>query len=140
DRTENKNMISDLISKRGRLLVVSGPSGVGKDSVLAALFHSESCPSHLSRCVTATTRAPRQDEVPGRDYHFLTRSEFEEQIPRGFFLEHAVYNKSYYGTPAADVEAERERGNDVLLKIEVQGALRVRVLNPEAILIFIAPP
>src|SRR5947207_337096 len=110
-------MLGDLISRRGRLFVVSGPSGVGKDSVLAALFGSESCPAHLSRCTTATTRDPRPDEVPGRDYLFLSREEFEARIPQGFFLEHAPYNKNLYGTPAEFVETERGRGNDVVLKI-----------------------
>lgn len=129
-----------LLPAQGRLFVVSGPSGVGKDSVLTALFASSACPPGLLRCVTATTRAPRPGEMPGRDYFFLTRSEFEGRIAQGFFLEHAVYNGDRYGTPGGYVAQQRAQGHDVLLKIEVQGALQVRAAVPDAILIFLAPP
>jgi len=125
---------------RGSLIVLSGPSGVGKDAVLAPLFSSESCPPRLRRCITATTRAPRPGEIEGLDYFFLRREEFEARIGEGFFLEHASYAGRYYGTPKWWVEAEVAGGNDVLLKIDVQGALQVRSLVPEAVLVFIAPP
>ena len=125
---------------RGSLIVLSGPSGVGKDAVLAPLFSAETCPPRLRRCITATTRAPRAGEVEGVDYFFLSREEFERRIAEGFFLEHASYAGRFYGTPRWWVEAEIAGGNDVLLKIDVQGALQVRCQAPEAVLVFIAPP
>ncbi len=132
--------MDSLMSKRGRLFVVSGPSGVGKDAVLNALFASADCPPDLLRCITATTRAPRATEIPGRDYFFFSQDEFKQRIDSEFFLEHANYNGSYYGTPHDYPEQEREKGNDVVLKIEVQGALTVKSRVPDAILIFLAPP
>jgi len=138
------DMFSDpveaLVPKRGRLFVVSGPSGVGKDSVLSALFASGDCPPNLLRCITATTRAPRATEIPGHDYFFFTRAEFEQKVESEFFLEHASYNGNYYGTPHDYPEQQRELGMDVVLKIEVQGALTVKLRVPDAILVFIAPP
>lgn len=125
---------------RGNLIVLSGPSGVGKDAVLAPLFAAETCPPRLRRCITATTRPPRPGEIEGVDYFFLSREEFERRIGEGFFLEHAAYAGRYYGTPRWWVEAELEGGNDVLLKIDVQGALQIRSQEPAAVLIFIAPP
>jgi len=125
---------------RGNLIVLSGPSGVGKDAVLAPLFSAEACPPRLRRCITATTRAPRPGEIDGVDYFFLSRGEFEQRVAEGFFLEHATYAGRSYGTPRWWVEAEVNGGNDVLLKIDVQGALQVRSQAPEAVLVFIAPP
>lgn len=125
---------------RGSLIVLSGPSGVGKDAVLAPLFSVEACPPRLRRCITATTRAPRPGEIDGVDYFFLSRGEFERRIAEGLFLEHATYAGRSYGTPRWWVEAEVAGGNDVLLKIDVQGALQVRAQVPEAVLVFIAPP
>src|SRR5205085_6709688 len=122
------------------LFVVSGPSGVGKDAVLAAVFEGERRPNNLVRCVTATTRKPRDREREGRDYFFLSCGEFEERIANGFFLEHAVYNERYYGTPREFVDRQRDAGKDVLLKIEVKGALQVKSQATDAILIFLAPP
>jgi len=132
--------LDGLVTKRGRLFVVSGPSGVGKDAVLSALFASVECPPNLLRCITATTRPPRPTEIPGRDYFFFTREDFESRIRTEFFLEHAVYNDHYYGTPHDYPEQMRDEGSDVVLKIEVQGALTVRSRVPDAILIFLAPP
>jgi len=132
--------MAGLLPKRGRLFVVSGPSGVGKDAVLSALFASVECPPGLLRCITATTRAPRPTEIPGRDYFFFSREEFEERIQSEFFLEHATYNGNYYGTPHDYPEQRRDEGDDVVLKIEVQGALTVKSRVPDAILIFLAPP
>ena len=126
--------------KRASLFVLSGPSGVGKDAVLAPLFSVEACPPRLRRCITATTREPRPGEVEGLDYFFLNHEEFERRMAEGFFLEHASYAGRYYGTPKWWVEAELQGGNDVLLKIDVQGALQVRSQAPEAVLVFIAPP
>jgi guanylate kinase len=125
---------------RGSLIVLSGPSGVGKDAVLAPLFSAGTCPPRLRRCITATTRAPRPGEVEGVDYFFLSNEEFQRRSGAGFFLEHASYAGRWYGTPRWWVEAEVAGGNDVLLKIDVQGALQIRSQVPEAVLIFIAPP
>lgn len=125
---------------RGNIVVLSGPSGVGKDAVLAPLFAAGVCPPRLRRCITATTREPRPGEIEGVDYFFLAREEFERRIAEGFFLEHARYAERYYGTPRWWVDAERDGGNDVLLKIDVQGALQVRSAAPDAVLVFIAPP
>jgi guanylate kinase len=125
---------------RGSLFVLSGPSGVGKDAVLAPLFAAGTCPPRLRRCVTATTRAPRPGEIEGVDYFFLAREEFERRVAEGFFLEHAGYAGRLYGTPRWWVDTERDRGNDVLLKIDVQGARQVRAAAPDAVLVFLAPP
>jgi guanylate kinase len=125
---------------RGNIIVLSGPSGVGKDAVLAPLFAADVCPPRLRRCITATTRAPRPGEIEGVDYFFLAPDQFERRIGEGFFLEHACYAGRHYGTPRWWVDAERDGGNDVLLKIDVQGALQVRDAAPDAVLIFIAPP
>jgi len=125
---------------RGNIVVLSGPSGSGKDAVLGPLFSAGTCPPRLRRCVTATTRTPRPGEIEGVDYFFLAREEFEQRIGEGFFLEHACYAGRYYGTPRWWVERERSGGNDVLLKIDVQGAFQVRAQAPDAILLFIAPP
>jgi len=130
----------DRTFRRGRLIVLSGPSGVGKDAVLAPLFAADACPPRLRRCVTATTREPRPGEIEGVDYFFLAREEFERRIAEGFFLEHACYAGRFYGTPRWWVDLERDRGNDVLLKIDVQGARQVRAAAPDAVLVFIAPP
>ena len=125
---------------RGKLIVLSGPSGVGKDAVLAPFFSADACPPRLRRCITATTRAPRLGEIDGVDYFFLAADEFQRRIGENFFLEHASYAGRSYGTPRWWVEAEVAGGNDVLLKIDVQGALQVRSQAPEAVLVFIAPP
>ena len=125
---------------RGKIIVLSGPSGAGKDAVLAPLFAAGTCPPRLRRCITATTRAPRAGEIDGVDYFFLAAEEFRRRITEGFFLEHACYAGRYYGTPRWWVAKERDGGNDVLLKIDVQGALQVREAAPDAVLVFIAPP
>lgn len=140
DNVADKDLLPDLVPSRGRLFVLSGPSGVGKDAVLAPLFAAETCPPRLRRCITATTRPPRPGEIEGVDYFFLSREEFERRVGAGHFLEHAEYAGRRYGTPRPWVDAERDGGNDVLLKIEVQGALQVRAAAPEAVLIFLAPP
>jgi guanylate kinase len=125
---------------RGKIIVLSGPSGAGKDAVLAPLFAAGTCPPRLRRCITATTRAPRAGEIDGVDYFFLAADEFRRRVAEGFFLEHASYAGRSYGTPRWWVEKERAGGNDVLLKIDVQGALQVRETAPDAVLVFIAPP
>ncbi|HZO91890.1 MAG TPA: guanylate kinase [Chthonomonadaceae bacterium] len=124
-------------ARRGLLFVVSGPSGVGKDTLLDRLLERV---SGVVRSVSATTRTPRPGEIHGVDYFFLTRSEFETGIAQDLFLEYAPYGENLYGTPRQEVARLLERGLDVILKIEVKGALLVRRLAPEAILIFIQPP
>lgn len=133
-------MLEELLPQQGRLLVISGPSGVGKDTVLERLLDPAQCPPNLVRCVTATTRPPRPGETHAVDYYFFSREEFEARITENFFLEYAPYGQRLYGTPRDFVERERAHNNDVILKIEVQGALTVKQAMPEAILIFLAPP
>ena len=122
---------------RGKLIVVSGPSGVGKDTIVSKYLEKNSN-TYLS--VSCTSRAPREGEVDGVNYIFLSREEFEERINNGDFLEYAEYNGNYYGTPKYKMEEELEKGKDVILVIEVQGALKVKDLIPEALFIFILPP
>jgi len=122
---------------RGRLVVVSGPSGVGKDTVLT---HLHRVMPDVLRCVTATTRRPRPGEVPGRDYLFLSVAEFRDLVEADAFLEYANVHENLYGTPRAWVEARRDEGQDVLLKIDVQGGLTVRAQVHDAVLVFLRPP
>ena len=123
--------------KRGMLVVVSGPSGVGKDTVIGEyLKSSDSCVLSVS----ATTRAIRMGEEHGKDYYYLERKNFMKKAQNGHMLEWAEYNGNFYGTPRDVVERERDAGRNVILIIEVQGAMNVRKLCHEAVLVFIAPP
>ncbi len=122
---------------KGTLFVVTGPSGAGKGTVLSKVFQNT---DKLHFSVSATTRAPREGEVDGVNYHFMTKEQFLSLVDQGRFLEHAQYVGNYYGTPMAPVEEELEQGIDVLLEIEVQGALKVMEKCPDAVSIFIAPP
>jgi len=121
----------------GLLFIVSGPSGVGKDALLARLFAQ--LPG-VVRSVSATTREARSGETDGIDYHFVSRAQFEADIAAEQFYEYAAYGVNLYGTPLAPVARQRAQGLDVILKIEVQGARTVRALASDAVLIFIAPP
>lgn len=121
----------------GRLVVISGPSGVGKGTVLRRVL--ERLPSAIPS-VSVTTREPRPGEVDGVHYHFVDEAGFDALIDRDELLEWARYTGSRYGTPAGPVAEARGAGNDVLLEIEVQGALQVRDAAPDAILIFLVPP
>jgi guanylate kinase len=123
--------------RRGLLIVISGPSGVGKDTIIRRLLELD---GNLQYSVSYTTRGPRKDEVDGVNYHFVDRDGFEQLIKEGAFLEHATYDGNLYGTPVADVERARDAGRDVVLKIEVQGAEQVRQRAKDALLIFVAPP
>lgn len=123
--------------KKGKTFIICGPSGVGKGTVAARLLASD--PS-LYFSVSATTRAPRPGETDGVHYHFLTMEKFERWIAEGQFLEHAQYLGNRYGTPRLYVDQAMDRGRDVLLDIEIQGAAQVRRKRPEAVRIYVAPP
>ena len=122
---------------RGKLIVVSGPSGAGKSTVIAKVMERR---SDLCFSVSATTRKPRDGEVDGVNYFFVSGVEFDRMIGDDELLEHAEYNRNNYGTPRAYVEEKRRAGMHVLLDIEVQGARQVRERVPEAIKIFVIPP
>ncbi len=122
---------------RGELIVLSGPSGVGKSTVIAELL-SNRRDIHFS--VSYTTRSPRVGEADGVNYNFVTREEFERMIANNELLEYAQYVDNYYGTSLKVIQEKLEQGVDVLLDIEVQGAATVREKCPEAVLIFIIPP
>lgn len=122
---------------RGTVFVVTGPSGVGKGTLIAML--RERIPD-LAVSVSATTRRPREGEEDGRDYFFLSEEEFVRKVDRGEFLEHARYSGNLYGTLREEVEAKAERGSGVILEIELQGARQVRASMPDAVQVFVAPP
>ena len=124
------------MNKRGKLLIVSGPSGVGKGTVLAELFAMS---DEFALSVSATTRAPREGEKEGVNYFYKSREEFEKMIDDNMLLEYASYNGNYYGTPKAYVDSKLDEGKNVILEIEVQGAMKVKSLVPDAVMIFIAP-
>ena len=126
------------LNDRGLLIVISGPSGVGKGTVRSALFQMEG--HDLVYSVSMTTRKPRANEVDGREYYFVTREEFESYINEGKMLEFAEFVNNYYGTPLDQVTEMLEAGKEVVLEIEVQGATQVREKMKDAVLIFIAPP
>ena len=121
----------------GRLVVLSGPSGVGKGTVVAQVRRL--CPE-LWISVSATTRAPRAGEVDGQHYHFWTPQLFASTIAEGGFLEWAEFAGNRYGTPRAPVQARLDAGESVLLEIELQGARQVRTAMPEALMVFLSPP
>ena len=123
--------------KRGLLIVISGPSGVGKDTLIRRLLELD---TNLVYSVSGTTRQPRPGERPDENYTFLTRAQFEALVAKGAFLEHANYNGHLYGTFRDRVEKARHAGRDVVLKIDVQGAEQVRRLMPDAVFIFVVAP
>lgn len=126
------------MSERGLLIVFSGPSGVGKGTVRQEIF---STPDHkFEYSVSMTTRAQRPGEKDGVDYFFRTRQEFEELIRQGQMLEYAEYVGNYYGTPLTYVNETLDKGIDVFLEIEVQGALQVKKKVPDGVFIFLTPP
>lgn len=121
---------------KGLLIILSGPSGCGKGTMVAEILKDE----RFVVSVSATTRQPRVGEENGVHYHFITHEAFEERIANGLMLEHAEYCGNYYGTPLDKVEEMREQGKNVILEIEVQGALQVKKKCPDAVLIFTIPP
>lgn len=126
------------MSERGLLIVFSGPSGVGKGTVRQEIF---STPDHkFEYSVSMTTRAQRPGEEDGVDYFFRTREQFEDLIRRGQMLEYAEYVGNYYGTPLTYVNETLDKGIDVFLEIEVQGALQVKKKVPDGVFIFLTPP
>ena len=125
------------MTERGSLIVLSGPSGTGKDTVLKPLLEELDT---LRYSVSATTRSPRAGEVDGKHYHFVGKERFFELLEAGEMLEYAQYGENYYGTRESSVERQLEAGYDVLLIIEVQGAVQVKAKKPDAVMIFLAPP
>ncbi|KZZ82899.1 guanylate kinase [Bacillus sp. SJS] len=126
------------MKERGLLIVLSGPSGVGKGTVRKEIFSQDDTKFHYS--ISVTTRKPRTGEVDGIDYFFKSREEFEEMIKNDKLLEWAEFVGNYYGTPVDYVEKTLSEGKDVFLEIEVQGALQVRKAFPEGLFIFLMPP
>jgi guanylate kinase len=120
----------------GRLLVVSGPSGSGKSSIVSELLDRLG----LEFSVSVTTRLPRPGERHGDHYNFVSRRDFEAMVKNGELLEWAVYNNRFYGTPAAPIELAVSEGRDILLEIELQGARQIREHRPDAVMFFVAPP
>ena len=126
------------MAKRGMLIVLSGPSGVGKGTVRKEIFSQPGNKFHYS--VSMTTREMRPGEVNGKDYYFVSKEEFEQEIAAGQMLEYAQYVDNYYGTPLKYVNEMLDSGKDVFLEIEVKGAMQVREKAPDGLFIFLAPP
>lgn len=126
------------MEEKGLLIVLSGPSGVGKGTVRKAIFSQPDVNFEYS--ISITTRPPREGEVDGVDYFFKTREEFEELIKQGKLLEYAEFVGNYYGTPVDYVQETLDKGKDVFLEIEVQGARQVREKFPDGLFIFLMPP
>ena len=122
--------------KKGLMIVISGPAGSGKGTVNAQLLQSD----EYVYSVSATTRAPRPGEVDGKNYYFITKEDFEGRIADGQMLEYTCYCGNYYGTPLKEALAVLDSGKNLVLEIEVEGALNVKRLYPEAVLIMLLPP
>ena len=127
----------DKYLSSGKLMILTGPSGVGKGTLMRSLLQ---CHPELYSSVSATTRAPRNGEIDGTNYYFMTRTKFEQLVASGEFLEWAEFAGNYYGTPRKPVLEKVNSGKTVLLEIELDGARQVRASFPEAISIFILPP
>ena len=121
---------------KGRLIVFSAPSGCGKGTMLEEILKDQ----RFALSVSATTRAPREGEKDGVNYHFLTREDFEQRIADGKFIEHAEYCQNLYGTLVSEVDGRLEQGLNVILEIEPQGAMKIRENRPDAVFIFVVPP
>lgn len=126
-----------MIKRRGLLIVVSGPSGAGKGTICENLLKTK---KYIHPSVSTTTREPRDGEIAGVNYNYISKEEFEEKIKNDDFLEYAKVYDNYYGTPRDFVIEKLAKGEDVLLEIDIQGALQVRQKFPEGIFVFILPP
>ena len=126
-----------MMNKKGILIVVSGFSGAGKGTLMKEIMKQY---DNYALSISATTRKPREGEVDGREYFFHTVDEFEKMIAQDELIEYAKYVDNYYGTPRAYVEEKLEEGKDVILEIEIQGALKVKEKFPETLLLFVTPP
>ena len=124
--------------EKGLLIVFSGPSGAGKDTIINEVIKRKNINAWIS--ISMTSRLPRGNEENGKEYFFVTKEEFEDNIKKGNFLEYAEYNDNYYGTPKHKIDEYLNKGIDVILIIEIQGALQIKELIPEALFIFIMPP
>ena len=122
---------------RGSLIILSGPSGAGKGTIHNELLRLD---KNLAFSVSMTTRSPREGEKEGVDYYFVTQEEFEKEIKKGSFLEYAYVHSNYYGTLKKNVEKDLDKGHDVILEIDIQGALKIKEQASDAIFIFIMPP
>ena len=125
------------MNRKGILLVVSGFSGAGKGTLMKELLSRY---DNYALSISATTRNPREGEEDGREYFFRTREEFEKMIAEDALIEHACYVGNYYGTPRAYVEEQLSLGKDVILEIEIQGALQIKKRFPDTLLLFVSPP
>lgn len=123
--------------RRGKLFIISGPSGAGKSTVISKASQNR---SDICFSVSVTTRKPRPGEVNGKDYYFVSREDFIQRINEGLLLEYAEYVNNYYGTPADYVNSQLDKGLNLILDIEIQGARQVLSKMPDAVSIFIAPP
>ena len=126
------------MKNRGQLIVISGPSGCGKGSVIEKLLESTDLNLWLS--LSTTSRQIRDNDIPGKTYNVVTKEEFEKKIEEDYFLEYAEYSGNYYGTPKSTIEEKLENGIDVILEIEIQGALKIKEIRKDALFIFILPP
>jgi len=133
----NSNTNSTIVSSTNIVVVLSGPSGAGKDITLDVL---KKRPLQLTHITTNTTRPKRQNEIEGEHYHFLSTSEFEALISENAFLEYATVYGNYYGVPKAPIRQALRQGQDIILKLDVQGAMTIKKNLPEAILLFLMPP
>lgn len=124
--------------KKGLLIIISGFSGTGKGTVIKRLL--ELYPNDYCLSISATTRNPREGEVHGREYFFKTKEDFEEMIMKQELIEYTQYVDNYYGTPKEYVEDQMEAGHNIILEIEIDGALNVKKIYPDALLIFLLPP
>lgn len=126
-----------MLNRKGLLLVVSGPSGAGKGTICKALLNKN---DQIKLSVSATTRKPRNGEVHGVNYFFIEKEEFTKMIENGEFLEYAQIYDNFYGTPKAAIIECLEKGQDVILEIEMQGARQIKEVYPEGVFIFVLPP
>ena len=126
------------MNEKGILIVVSGFSGSGKGTLMKELMTRY--PDTYALSISATTRSPREGEVDGREYFFVSKDEFEKMIAKGELIEYAKYVENYYGTPRDYVEKKLDEGKDVILEIEIQGALNVKKMFPDTLLLFVTPP